>query len=142
MCLSTNFAFSGNQAEKKAVRSTVVGADGAALVMGDDGVGAVGCVLADDLIAHHGAAVAHADLAWLRFPYVTVRKHLAVKGAASIRACGGRQRSTDRSGGETAHVNRIRTSEAQGKKTQPGNQSDFNSSRGVEPMAIFLRLIF
>lgn len=64
----------------------VVGADGAALVMGDDGVGAVSCVLADDFIAHHRAAVAHTDLAWLWFPHIPVRKHLAVQGAATARA--------------------------------------------------------
>lgn len=67
-------------------RRTVVRADGAALVMGDDGVGAVSCVLADDLIAHHRAAVAHTDLTWLWFPHIPVRKHLAVQGAASARA--------------------------------------------------------
>lgn len=59
----------------------VVGADGAALVVGDHGVGAVCRVLADDLIAHHCAAVAHTDLAWLRLPHIPVRKRLAVEGA-------------------------------------------------------------
>lgn len=66
--------------------STVVGADGAALVVGDDGIGAVRRVLADHLVAHHRAAVAHADLTWLRFPHVPVRKHLAVQGAATAGA--------------------------------------------------------
>lgn len=71
---------------KKDRKNTVVGADGAALIVGDDGVRAVCCVLADDLIAHHCAAVAHTDLAWLRLPHIPVRKHLAVQGAASARA--------------------------------------------------------
>lgn len=74
---------------------TVVGADGAALVVGDDRVGAITGVLADDLVAHHGAAVAHADLAWLWFPHIPVRKHLAVQGAAFALACRGRQTSWD-----------------------------------------------
>lgn len=77
---------------KREAVCTVVGADGAALVVGDDGVGAVWCLLADDLIAHHRAAVAHADLAWFRFPHVTVSKHSAVQGTASARAWRGRQR--------------------------------------------------
>lgn len=61
---------------------TIIGADRATLIMRDDGVGAVGCVLADDFIAHHRAAVAHTDLAWLRLPHIPVREHLAVQGAA------------------------------------------------------------
>jgi len=60
---------------------TVVGADGAALVVRDNGVGAVCCVLADDLIAHHCAAVAHTDLTWLWLPHIPVCKHLAIHGA-------------------------------------------------------------
>lgn len=66
--------------------NTVIRADGAALIVGDDGVGAVCCVLADDLIAHHCAAVTHTDLAWLWLPHIPVREHLAVQGAASARA--------------------------------------------------------
>lgn len=65
---------------------TVIGADGAALVVGDDGVGAVRCILADDLIAHHRATVAHTDLTWLRLPHIPVCKHLAVQSAAFARA--------------------------------------------------------
>lgn len=67
------------------ILEAVIGADGAALVVGDDGVGAVGCVLADDLIAHHRAAVAHTDLTWLWFPHVPVSEDLAVQGAAKAR---------------------------------------------------------
>lgn len=59
------------------------GADGAALVVGDDGVGALGGVLADDLVTHDVAAVAHADLAWLGLPHVAVRKDLSVQGTAA-----------------------------------------------------------
>lgn len=72
--------------EEREEEVTFIGADGAALVVGDDGIGAVGRVLADDLIAHHRAAVAHTDLAWLWFPHIPVRKHLAVQGAAAARA--------------------------------------------------------
>lgn len=82
---------------------TIIGADGAALVVGDHWVGAVGGVLADDLVAHDRAAVAHADLAWLWFPYVPVRKHLAVYGAATVHACRGRHTRTLRRGGR--HIN-------------------------------------
>ncbi len=64
-------------------RRTVVWADGAALVVGNHWVGAVGCVLADHLVAHNGAAVAHADLAWLWFPDVPVIVDLAVQCAAA-----------------------------------------------------------
>lgn len=72
--------------EGRGAEVTFIGADGAALVVGDDGIGAVGWFLADDLIAHHRAAVAHTDLAWLWFPHIPVRKHLAVQGAAAARA--------------------------------------------------------
>lgn len=65
------------------MNNTIIWADGAALVVGDDGVGAVCCVLADDLIAHHRAAVAHADLTWLWLPHIPVSKHLTIQGAAS-----------------------------------------------------------
>lgn len=69
-------------------RRTVVWADGAALVVGNHWVGAVGCVLADHLIAHNGTAVAHADLAWLWFPDVPVIVDLAVQCAAATCAYG------------------------------------------------------
>lgn len=49
-----------------------IGADRAALSVWDDGVGAVGCVLADHLVAHDGSTVADADLAGLGFPYILV----------------------------------------------------------------------
>lgn len=74
------------QLDVKERKRTVIGADGAALIVGDDGVGAVRRILADDLIAHHRAAVAHTDLAWLWLPHIPVSKHLAVQGAASARA--------------------------------------------------------
>lgn len=51
--------------------------------MGNHWVGAVGRVLADHLVAHNGAAVAHADLAWLWFPDVPVIVDLAVQCAAA-----------------------------------------------------------
>lgn len=60
-----------------------VRADGAALSVGDDGVGAVGGVLADHLVAHDGAAVADADLAGLWFPHIFVVVQLAVECAAA-----------------------------------------------------------
>lgn len=65
---------------------TIVSADGAALVVGDDWVGTVTCVLADDLFAHHVATVAHTDLTWFWFPHIPVRKHMTVKSAARARA--------------------------------------------------------
>lgn len=84
--------------------NTVVGADGAALIVGDNWVGAVGCVLADDLVAHHCAAVAHTDLAWLWFPYIPVLKHLAVHGTATANALKGRHRGEHRGrGGQTTN---------------------------------------
>ena len=57
--------------------------------MGDDGVGAVGRVLADNFVAHHRAAVAHTDLTGFRLPHIPVRKHLAVQGAAATCTYGG-----------------------------------------------------
>lgn len=65
---------------------TVIWADGAALSVWDDGVRAVRCVLADDVVAHHGAAVADADLAGLRFPNILVVVQLSLRCAAAIRA--------------------------------------------------------
>lgn len=55
-----------------------IGADGAALSVGDDGIGAVGGVLADHLVAHDGPAVADADLAGLWFPYILVVVQLSI----------------------------------------------------------------
>lgn len=72
------FSLVSDNWSKEGCGHTVVGADGAALIVGNNWVGAVCCVLADDLVAHDCAAVAHTDLAWLWFPYVPVRKHLAV----------------------------------------------------------------
>ena len=51
--------------------------------MWDDGVGALGRVLADDLVTHDVATVTHADLAWLGLPHVAVRKDLSVQGTAA-----------------------------------------------------------
>lgn len=64
-------------------RRTVVWADGAAFAVGNHWVGAVGRVLADHLVAHNGAAVAHADLTILWFPDVPVIVGLTVKCAAA-----------------------------------------------------------
>lgn len=55
-----------------------VWADGAALSVWDDGVGAVGCVLADHLVAHDGSAVADADLAGFWFPYILIVVSLSI----------------------------------------------------------------
>lgn len=87
-------------------RNTVVGADGAALIVGDNWVGAVCRVLADNLVAHDCATVAHTDLAWLWFPYVPVSKHLAVYGAATANALRGRHRWKLR-GGRMNHRRKI-----------------------------------
>lgn len=75
-------------------RRTVVWADGAALVVGNHWVGAVARVLADHLVAHYGAAVAHADLAWLWFPDVPVIVDLAVQCAAAAYACGSNEKNS------------------------------------------------
>lgn len=64
-------------------RRTVVGADGAAFVVGDHWIGAVGCVLTDNFVAHDGAAIAHADLAWLGFPDISVVVELTVQRTAA-----------------------------------------------------------
>lgn len=61
---------------------TVVGANRAALIVWDHWIGAVGDFLTDDLVAHNGSAVAHADLAWFGFPDVSVIVDLTVQRAA------------------------------------------------------------
>ena len=72
-----------------AVRTrTVVGANRAAFVVWNHWIGAVGYFLADNLVAHNGAAVAHADLAWFGFPDVPVIVDLTVQRAAYARAWG------------------------------------------------------
>lgn len=58
-------------------------ADGAALSVWDDGVGAVGRVLADHVVAQNLAAVADADLARFRFPNILVVVQLSVRRAAA-----------------------------------------------------------
>jgi len=63
-----------------------IGADGAALSVGDDGIGAVRRVLTDHLVAHDGAAVADADLAGFWFPHILVVVQLPVKLAVDERA--------------------------------------------------------
>lgn len=56
----------------------IIRADGAALSIRDDGVGAVRRVLTDHLVAHDRAAVADADLAGLWFPYILVVVRLSI----------------------------------------------------------------
>lgn len=53
-------------------------ADRAALSVWDDGVGTVGGVLADHLVAHDGSTVADADLARLWFPYILIVVQLSI----------------------------------------------------------------
>lgn len=55
-----------------------VGADWAALSVWDDGIGTVGRVLTDHLVAHDVSAVADADLARLWFPYILVVVQLSI----------------------------------------------------------------
>lgn len=68
-----------NIGEEDGGGSTIsVGADRAALSVWDDGIGTVGCVLADHLVAHDGSTVADADLAGLWFPYILIVVQLSV----------------------------------------------------------------
>lgn len=53
-------------------------ADRAALSVWNNGIGAVGCVLTDHLVAHDGSAVADADLAGFWFPYILVIVQLSI----------------------------------------------------------------
>lgn len=66
-----------------------IGADGAALSEGDFGVGAVGGVLADHLVAEDVAAVADADLARFGFPHILIVVRQPVLDAAPGLDCGG-----------------------------------------------------
>lgn len=59
-----------------------IGADGAAFSEGDFGVGAVGGVLADHLVAEDVAAVADADLARFGFPHILIVVRQPVLDAA------------------------------------------------------------
>ena len=54
--------------------------------MGDHWIGAVRCVLADNLVAHDGAAVTDADLAWLWFPDISIVVDLTVQRTAAAGA--------------------------------------------------------
>ena len=71
--------------------SCTFGADGAAFTVGDFWVGAVGCILANHLVAHDASAVADADLARLGFPNIFVVVQLAVQRTAAVGACAGQQ---------------------------------------------------
>lgn len=68
-----------------------VGADGAAFSVGNLWIGTVWCILADHLVAHDGPAVADADLAGLRFPYILVVVVLTFQCTATERDCKGQQ---------------------------------------------------
>lgn len=67
---------------------TIIWADGAALVCGNYGIRAVDCFFADHIVAHNGPAVAHADLAWLWFPYITIVVDRSIKRTAGACAWG------------------------------------------------------
>lgn len=64
--------------EKEAGGTLGIRTDRAALSLWDDGVGALGGVLADHLVAHDGSTVADADLAGLGFPYILVVVQLSL----------------------------------------------------------------
>lgn len=73
--------------------SSTFGADGAAFTVGDFWIGAVGCILANHLVAHDASAVADANLAWLWFPDIFVVVQLAVQRTATECACAEQQQS-------------------------------------------------
>lgn len=55
----------------------------AALSNGNDGVGTVAQLVADDLIAQHGTRVTHADATRLRLPHVLITVVAAILDAAT-----------------------------------------------------------
>lgn len=70
---------------------TVVRADWAALVVGNDGIGA-GHFFTHHFIAEDGTGIAHADLAWHGLPHVPVGKHLTLIDAGLGCACRGQHK--------------------------------------------------
>lgn len=74
---------SASWGSKKGRGTVGIWADGAALSIGDDGVSAVGCVLADHVIAQDLAVVADADLARFWFPNILIIVQLSVRCAAA-----------------------------------------------------------